>query len=181
MKKWIIGFLALTGALTLVIASLGLAINSLRVSSDTPERQVIQPPTTKPLKAENIPIDKLHKLVNEHRLLNSLHELTLEPLLNQSAAEKCNNMVTNDYWAHTSDDGTEFWPYIGNYIEYLKAGENLAYGYKNPEDTFVGWRRSKTHNSNLLDPQFSRVGYAVCYSDNYQGYENLVVVQHFVN
>ena len=44
------------------------------------------------------------------------------------------------------------------------AVENVSAGYETFAAAFSGWRRSKPHNENLLDPQVTRMGIATAYA-----------------
>lgn len=107
--------------------------------------------------------------------------LSLNPLLSQSALNKCNDMVRRDYWSHKDPKGNEPWEFIKPLTDYQAAGENLAYGHADAESVVTGWINSPGHNENLLNKDFTDVGFGVCLSENYvnEG-RQVIVVQHFI-
>lgn len=123
----------------------------------------------------------LLELTNKQRETASTKNLKINTLLNRSAELKCKDMVKNDYWDHNSKEGKEPWQFIDEAgYKYEYAGENLAYGFTSEDDTVKGWMNSEGHKKNILDSNFSEVGFGVCFSDNYIGQgKQLLVVQHF--
>lgn len=118
------------------------------------------------------------KLVNDERSKSGLQPLALDERLNKSATDKCNDMVTRNYWAHNAPDGTEPWGFITKYVDktgYSGAGENLAQGYHTNKDLVAGWMDSPTHKQNILEASYINVGYGVCSRPG-----EIVVVQHFL-
>lgn len=129
----------------------------------------------------DIDTTELWTLINDYRLENGVGVLNLNPKLNASAQAKCEDMVNRDYWGHNDPEGEDFSIFFDSqsYSPYTWAGENLAYGFSSASATFSGWQKSPGHNSNLLDPDYTEVGYSVCFSEDFVGNENqLVVVQH---
>lgn len=122
----------------------------------------------------------LLELTNNQRRSTSVQELKLNVLLSSSAEMKCKDMVKNDYWDHNSKEGKEPWQFIEEAgYKYDYAGENIAYGFTSENSTVNGWMDSEGHRKNILDGNFSEVGYGVCFSDNFIGQgKQLVVVQH---
>jgi uncharacterized protein YkwD len=44
------------------------------------------------------------------------------------------------------------------------AGENIAAGWRDADNTFAQWQSSPPHNQNMLDPLFRSVGIGFCYT-----------------
>jgi uncharacterized protein YkwD len=114
-------------------------------------------------------------VLNRDRERHGLDSLTLNPTLNLAALAKAEDMVSRDYFAHVSPDGTKPW-YWFNIVgyNYAYAGENLAEGYTNARDLENSWMASPTHRANILSPFYSEVGLAVVDRDNTN-----IVVQFF--
>ena len=53
-----------------------------------------------------------------------------------------------------------------------RYSENIAFGYSSPEAVFDGWKRSKPHCQNILDPHQTEIGAA-----HYQGYWSVILAQ----
>ena len=45
------------------------------------------------------------------------------------------------------------------------VGENIAYGYRDPEDVMDGWMHSSGHKANILRTNYDRIGVG-CYINN---------------
>lgn len=43
-------------------------------------------------------------------------------------------------------------------VFYQTAGENIAVGYKTPEQVVAGWMNSEGHRKNILNPKFTAIG-----------------------
>lgn len=152
MKKILIGFAILIG----LYASSLLVYNSGVIEAWRP----LEPAT----------IQQLYADTNRERVSRGLPELVLNPDLNDSASDKCQDMLNKDYWAHTSPDGKQPWDFIAVHTDYEEAGENLARGYNNPSAIIDGWMDSPTHRDNILK-SYTDVGFAICGEH---------VVQHFI-
>jgi uncharacterized protein YkwD len=111
--------------------------------------------------------EQLVDLTNEQRDKSGLGKLApYEPLYN-SAQAKCEDMQTNRYYDH------------GDILQFIKVdsdlvGENLAQNYKEPKYLVSGWMNSPKHRENILQPEFTLIGFGVC-----DGPEGYLIVQHF--
>ena len=127
--------------------------------------------------------DDLHDLVNAHRVDKGREKLVLNQHLNKSAMAKCKHMAKHKYWDHIGNNGETPWQWFDRVgVSYAKAGENLALGQRTSYDAFNGWRNSKSHNKNMLDMDFTHVGYATC---NVSGVgldeHSIITVQHLAD
>ncbi|MFC1651767.1 CAP domain-containing protein [Patescibacteria group bacterium] len=112
--------------------------------------------------AHQIDSNTLISLTNQTRSQNKLSTLKTNPLLNQAANAKINDMFTNDYFAHTSPKGVTGWYFIRTQgYQYYKAGENLAKDFWTNQGVFDAWMNSSTHRANILEPNFREIGIAV--------------------
>lgn len=118
-------------------------------------------------------------LTNEARAETELPNLQVNPVLAQAAAAKVNDMVQNDYFAHTSPTGVTPWYWFSDVgYKFAYAGENLAVGFNESEQVNSGWLNSPTHRANILSANFTEVGIAV--ADGYRnGKPTTYVVQMF--
>lgn len=153
------------------ILALGLGGATYASSQETPtpvKASVVASPT----------VTELHTLINAERTKQGLQPLILDPKLNQSAADKCNDMVARGYFAHNTPDGQEPWPFIEKYTpEYKLLGENLAHNLNTSESVTNGWMTSPLHRENILK-NYTNVGYAFCEGKSFSNHGTLVV-QHF--
>lgn len=123
----------------------------------------------------------LHENVNSYRAEKSLGVLDREPSLDASAAEKCQSFIRDDYWEHNNPvTGETPWDVIARHYTANHMGENLSGGYSTPSDISNAWKESASHNENLVDPEFSKVGYAKCFLKRPLS-TRVFVVQHLSN
>ncbi len=107
---------------------------------------------------------------NIQRSNNGKTALALNGQLNTAAQEKANDMATRDYWSHTTPEGREPWQFISAAgYTYTYAGENLAYGFSSSADAVAGWMNSPSHRDNLLNTNYTDVGFGFANATNYQG------------
>lgn len=101
-------------------------------------------------------------LMNEARNTGDLSPLTANEALNRAAEAKAEDMIKNDYFAHTSPDGRTPWHWLkkAGYV-YKYAGENLAVNYTDAEEQHGAWMNSKTHRENILNKNYQEVGIAM--------------------
>jgi uncharacterized protein YkwD len=130
----------------------------------------------------DIDVNQLLTLTNQERLKINIGLLAFNPKLTLAAQSKCQDMIAKNYWSHYSPDGTAPWTFdVNEGYRYQKLGENLAVGFFDAQTTINGWMASTEHRTNLLDPAFSDVGFAVCKSEKFAGTHNqaaLIIVQH---
>ncbi len=128
--------------------------------------------------ATNLSISGLLNSTNKQRGDNGQRGLTINEKLNQAAQAKANDMTKRNYWSHNTPDGQEPWKFVKEAgYSYLKAGENLAYGFSDNDTTINGWMNSPSHRENLLDRDYEEVGFGFANSSSYNkaGQETVVV------
>lgn len=103
--------------------------------------------------------DDFTTAVNTHRASYDLEPLTDSKDLKLIAEQKCNDMVSRDYYDHKNPDGKYIWDLAPQGYKY---GENLAGGFDSSYETMQKWIASPTHNANMVDPAFKYVGHATC-------------------
>ncbi|MEK7153969.1 MAG: CAP domain-containing protein [Patescibacteria group bacterium] len=116
---------------------------------------------------------------NAFREFLGLGDLKENSVLDQAASQKLQNMISSQYFAHTSPTGVSPWYWIEvNKYGYVYAGENLAIGFLTAKDTVDAWGNSPTHRANLANPNFKEMGVAVAPA-KIQNSEGFLVVQLF--
>lgn len=131
--------------------------------------------------ATSVSTSDLLTATNRQRQNNQARDLTLNSELSAAAQAKANDMVARNYWSHNTPEGQEPWVFINTTgYKYQKAGENLAYGFATSKDTVTGWMNSPPHRENLLDKDFTEVGFGFANSSNYNnsGNETIVVAMY---
>ncbi|HSX01776.1 MAG TPA: CAP domain-containing protein [Candidatus Saccharimonadia bacterium] len=124
------------------------------------------------------PVDLLAQ-TNQQRADNGLPALHLDARLNQSALLKAQNMFAEDYWAHVSPSGIQPWHWfdVAGY-GYHYAGENLAKDFDTTSGVTDGWMNSPGHRANILNPNYTDVGFAVM-NGTLVGGQTTLVVAHY--
>ena len=182
MVKKYLGLLAFIIFLTvLLISSLfpqhrGLAVveqgNNLIylpivVNSHSPSSPPVVP-TPEPGFSEQVVV-----LVNQQRVANGCGEVSTDERLRQAAQNHSQDMALNDYFSHTSLDGSTPWDrIIAQGYSFSEAGENIAAGYSSPESVVNAWMNSQGHRENILNCNFLHIGIGYYYLENDTGNVN---------
>ena len=120
-----------------------------------------------PAAAEPAPLPaQLWAGVNRLRAEAGLAPLAETATLDAVAADRCADMVTRQYFSHTTPDGLDVFALLAERgIGFQTAGENLAWNtYGEDQAAAValdGFLNSPPHRANLLDPAFSQLGVGV--------------------
>lgn len=99
------------------------------------------------------------RLVNIERKKANLKPFVICTELTKVAELKSKDMANLNYFDHTSPTyGSPFNMMDKFGITYRAAAENIAKGYKTPEDVVKGWMNSPGHRANILSPNYSKMG-----------------------
>jgi uncharacterized protein YkwD len=131
--------------------------------------------------ATNVSVTSLLQDTNTQRDQNGKSALASNSLLNQAAQAKANDMANRNYWSHNTPEGKQPWQFISDVgYTYMSAGENLAYGFDDSSATVAGWMNSPPHKANLLNNDYTEVGFGIANSADYQGdgEETIVVAMY---
>ncbi len=116
---------------------------------------------------------------NEERAKVGLPGLKSNALLAESARRKAQDMIANDYFAHTSPAGVSPWKWFDDVgYGYAYAGENLAIDFTTAENVHSAWMQSPGHKRNILSDKYREIGVAAV-SGEYQGRTTTIVAVHF--
>lgn len=127
----------------------------------------------------NITPAELLNETNRIRQQNGKSQLVLDPKLSQAAANKAQDMLAKNYWAHIAPDGITPWVFIKNSgYEYLYAGENLARGFPNSLDVVNAWMASPSHRDNMLSSNYADIGFGIA-TGSLTGTDTVLVVEMF--
>lgn len=106
-------------------------------------------------------LEKAIELVNKEREANGLSPVAENALLTKAAEAKADDMIKNDYFAHTSPIGETPWHWLKQAgYSYRAAGENLALNYDDAKEQHEAWMKSTTHRANILNGRFDEIGMA---------------------
>lgn len=123
--------------------------------------------------------DDVIALANNSRTKAALAPLSENAKLSEAAKSKANDMIKNDYFAHTSPKGVEPWYWIKQAgYQYKAAGENLAINYTDAKEQHEAWMKSETHRANILNTRYQEIGVAVV-KGKIDGKESTVTVEMF--
>ena len=96
-------------------------------------------------------------LTNAHRLTLGLAPLAPSGTLNKAAEWKAAHMANFNYFSH--DDPTRSWDQRIRDCGYTHgAGENIAYGYRTPQEVVTGWLNSDGHRRNIENANYKVLG-----------------------
>lgn len=108
------------------------------------------------------------RLVNVERAQNGLSALTENWELSRVARYKSKDMHDRGYFSHTSPTYGSPFDMMKNFgISYRTAGENIAKGYRTPQEVVNGWMNSEGHRANILNASFRQIGVGYYANGNY--------------
>jgi hypothetical protein len=154
-SKWVVEFLRVSSERKTKIFSLVFVLVMLAASSFT----FFSAGNTI---ASDITIEKVIDLTNISRGESGENVLKANLKLSQAAEEKAEDMIANNYFAHTSPAGKTPWSWIQKEgYDYVYAGENLAMDFQTAEKMENAWMTSPTHRANILNQNYQEIGAAV--------------------
>lgn len=127
----------------------------------------------------NVISSVLVDMTNADRQEKNLGGLSINPVLEEAARLKAEDMIAGGYFAHVSPDGKDSWYWFkkAGYV-FSDAGENLAVDFSDSHDVEVAWMNSPSHRANILNGRYTEVGIAVA-DGMYRGRPTTFVVQMF--
>ncbi len=100
-------------------------------------------------------------LTNQDRAAAGVPALSASQELQTAAEEKLQDMIDNNYFAHTSPGGLTPWYWFEKAgYSFLYAGENLASNFTDSGDVENAWLASPLHRANILNGAFTEIGIA---------------------
>lgn len=118
-------------------------------------------------------------MTNEYRLEANAQALTINPLLEEAAKLKAEDMANRGYFAHNTPDGKLPWYWLDLVgYKYEKAGENLAVNFFDSRDVAIAWMNSPSHRENILKDSYTEIGIAMS-EGRYKNRNSVFVVQFF--
>lgn len=97
------------------------------------------------------------ELVNEERAREGLKPLTYDAAIEQAALVRAKEIQTS--FSHTRPNGTSFVTAMKEAgVSYRRAGENIAWGQKTPEQVVGVWMNSPSHRANIMNANYGRIG-----------------------
>jgi uncharacterized protein YkwD len=103
----------------------------------------------------------LFRLLNEDRARSGLPALILDEELSRIARIKSQDMVSNNYFAHTSPTYGNVRSMLNSFgVKYLSAGENIARS-RSVYHSNAAFLSSEGHRRNMLSSTFTHVGIGI--------------------
>jgi uncharacterized protein YkwD len=145
------------------LASLGLSLGGC---SDTaaPPASTGAPTFYQSLSSGNATVDPVaaRDMISVYRRNHGLATLTIDPALQDEARAQVDAMAKANEVSHTVR-GTLATRLASSSSPRVAAVENVSAGYHTLAEAFSGWRDSKPHNENMLNPGVRRMGIATAY------------------
>lgn len=100
--------------------------------------------------------------VNQERASAGLKQLKENKTLSKAAGMKAQDMLGNDYFAHTSPEGVDPWHWFKKAgYQYKYAGENLGMDFNTVKAVHDAWMKSPTHKDNIMSEKYEEMGVSV--------------------
>lgn len=96
-------------------------------------------------------------LVNLERAKEGLSPLTIDQNVQEAAQVRA--VECEQHFSHTRPDGSSFSTALQEQgIAYRRAGENIAWGQRSPEEVVNAWMNSEGHRANIMNKSFTKIG-----------------------
>ncbi|MGE5474933.1 MAG: CAP domain-containing protein [Ignavibacteriales bacterium] len=119
---------------------------------------------------------ELNTLINQERKKAGVKALKLDENISKIARTRAKDMVSNNYFSHTSSKyGSVFDMLKNNKIKYKIVGENIA-GSADIKQTLKAWLKTDSHKKNILNKNYNYTGIGIAKSKDY----GLIIVQDFI-
>ena len=104
-------------------------------------------------------------LLNRYREQKGLRPLSMDKKLQQAAQWMSDDMAAKDYLSHEDSKGRDPFKRMAafGYNYSTDKAENVAAGQNTAAEVLESWQSSKSHNRNMLDPQFTVIGIGFSY------------------
>ncbi len=128
------------------------------------------------LKKQEKDYEKIINITNEYRYEENKPALEVNNELMVIAQTRAEELAKSDQMSHTRPDGSYFSTVFTEYgMHDIQVGENIAWGYKTPDEVCEQWKMSKSHYENILNNEWTQIGIGIAqYKDG-----TYVFVQEF--
>lgn len=111
-------------------------------------------------------VEQVVALVNAERAKEGLAPLTIDTKV--QAAAQIRALECEQSFSHTRPGGSNFATALKEQnVSYRRAGENIAWGQRSPEEVVNAWMNSAGHRANIMNSNFTKIG--VGYYQNAKG------------
>jgi uncharacterized protein YkwD len=102
--------------------------------------------------------ESVMELVNHERVTHGCPSLATNQAVTSAAFEHSRDMAVNGYFAHDTPSGVTPWTRMQNAGYAQPAAENIAVGYRTPQEVVAGWMNSPAHRQNILNCSYKAAG-----------------------
>lgn len=134
-------------------------------TTEKPQSAAAKPDTSAPADSSfnSAYEEEVIRLVNVERAKYGLPALKKDQGAASVARVRAKEIVQS--FSHTRPNGSPCFTAAKELgVSYKAAGENIAYGYADPQKVVTGWMNSEGHRRNILSSSFSKIGVG-CYSN----------------
>lgn len=116
--------------------------------------------------------ERVAYLINKERSARGLNELAMFQQLDNLADIRSGEIVS--YFDHHRPDGSPFYTVLleAGFTNF-GAGENIAFGQKDPEEVVEAWMNSEGHRKNIMNSEYKYIGVGVRYANNMYYWEQI--------
>lgn len=117
--------------------------------------------------SENPYIQQVVDLVNEERAKEGLSPLQKSDEVSAAADVRAHEIAVS--FSHTRPDGRRYRTVLeDNGVSSHFSGENIAGGYRTPDEVVSAWMGSEGHRENIMNPDYTHIGVGY-YNDSASG------------
>lgn len=158
---------ALVAAPVLAIAGPAFAAESAHTAGTKPVAVESSHHGTKSVAVDKVAYEnQVVALTNAQRRSHGCGALRNDSRLAQAARAHSTDMVRQGYFSHTGANGSDFVAreISAGYPRRGPSAENIAWGYRTPQDVVTGWMNSPGHRANILNCGSVAVGVGLAYT-----------------
>ena len=122
-------------------------------------------PTSQRAPQANLNVALARRMINAYRKRNGLKPLAIDPQLTAAALAHARDLAKWDRISHYGSDGSNPWDRVrrSGYKAQLTA-ENVGTGQITLKEVIAGWKKSESHNENLLLNDAKHMGIALVHN-----------------
>lgn len=133
---------------------------------NTPAPEVPEKPETPEDNTNQSYVEQVVALVNAERAKEGLAPLSIDTKVQAAAQVRARECEQS--FSHTRPNGSNFATALKEQnVSYRRAGENIAWGQRSPEEVVNAWMNSSGHRANIMNKNFTKIG--VGYYQNAKG------------
>lgn len=172
-KSWFA--LVIIGLVSLPNVAFGATLRQHREERSNPifprEQEGLRPEDRSPFLVSDVYTDNINELLeltNRQRQNNGLPRLALSQSLGRAAQNHAGDMVNGNFFSHTGSNGSSVADRAREEgYQFQMIGENIAMGTnRTPSSAIEGWMNSPGHRANILNPNYTEIGFGIALRGN---------------